>query len=351
VSGKASRRDVDNHLRFIINLANIIVIINMEEIMKSIILRPSDPERDFGPIAALISSQEDELTSEMDLKKDYEKNLGQVIGIVTAVNEQGDFQGFYWAFRNRLETGWAKFYLVVTPEVRRQGVGNKLYKDLLQAVEKGRVINLRVSVSDTCPEYREFAERRGFSEQRHHFGMKLDLDGFDDQPYDNILARLKREGFQFTSMEELGNTEDTQKKLYELNNSAALSTPGAEGERSWDSFEDFQKSVCQSDWYKPAGQIVAIEPSTGGWAAMSAITRMPGTEYAYNLFTGVDQGYRGRKLGQAVKVLALRYARDVLKVDQVRTHHNTKNLPMIAIDRKLGYTVMPGTFLMEKILE
>jgi RimJ/RimL family protein N-acetyltransferase len=83
---------------------------------------------------------------------------------------------------------------------------------------------------------------------------------------------------------------------------------------------------------------------------MSAITRREGNDYAYNLFTGVDLAYRGRKLGQAVKVLALRYARFMLKVNTVRTHHNTKNLPMIAIDRKLGYIQMPGTFLMEKNL-
>jgi len=60
--------------------------------------------------------------------------------------------------------------------------------------------------------------------------------------------------------------------------------------------------------------------------------------------------YRGRKLGQAVKVVALRYAREVLKASSVHTHHNTKNLPMIAIDRKLGYTQIPGSFSMEKVL-
>ena len=89
---------------------------------------------------------------------------------------------------------------------------------------------------------------------------------------------------------------------------------------------------------------------------MSAITRIQdatgrGGDYAYNLFTGVDRAYRGRKLAQAVKVLALRYARDVLRVDTVRTHHNAKNAPMIAIDRKLGYVQQPGTYLMEKTLD
>jgi RimJ/RimL family protein N-acetyltransferase len=79
----------------------------------------------------------------------------------------------------------------------------------------------------------------------------------------------------------------------------------------------------------------------------------PGARFsrlAYNLFTGVDARYRERKLGQAVKVIALRYARDVLGAHIVRTHHNTKNEPVLAIDRKFGYTVLPGEFVMVKEL-
>ncbi len=45
--------------------------------MKTFHLRTSDPERDFAEIAALISSQEDETTSEIALKEDYEKNKGE----------------------------------------------------------------------------------------------------------------------------------------------------------------------------------------------------------------------------------------------------------------------------------
>jgi hypothetical protein len=35
----------------------------------------------------------------------------------------------------------------------------------------------------------------------------------------------------------------------------------------------------------------------------------------------------------------------------VLTHHNPKNLPMLAIDRKLGYMQIQGEFTMEKIIE
>ena len=44
----------------------------------------------------------------------------------------------------------------------------------------------------------------------------------------------------------------------------------------------------------------------------------------------------------------LRYAKDVLKVNKIFTHHNTKNEPMLAIDRKLGYQQISGTYTMQK---
>jgi GNAT superfamily N-acetyltransferase len=319
--------------------------------MKSIKLRPTSPEKDFAEIAVLISSQEDDPTTEAALREDYEAHKDSVVGLMTAEDEQGHLLGFYWAYRNKVEPERVSFYLVVKPEYRGQGAGRSLYADMLQAVEAAQAQKLRVNVLEGCLEGLAFAGRRGFSEIRHQIGMQLDLEGFDDRPYDAILERLKDEGFRFTSMQELGNTEEAQRKLYALNDAASASTPGQGGEHAWASFEDFQESVCGADWYRPDGQIVAIDSSTGAWAGMSAVTQMQGCDYAYNLFTGVDLPYRGRKLGQAVKVLALRHARNVLKVNIVRTHHNTKNLPMIAIDTRFGYRLISGATLMEKSLK
>lgn len=152
-------------------------------------------------------------------------------------------------------------------------------------------------------------------------------------------------------MEALGNTETDQRKLYLLNDVTSSQTMGTEGEHSWSSFEDFQQSVCHSDWYNPAGQMVVIEKSTGKWVTMSAITRFEGQEEAYNLFTGVDEAFRGRKLAQAVKAKALLFARDVLGVKVVRTNHNALNEPMIAIDRKFGYVQSPGYLSLRKYLD
>ena len=315
--------------------------------MNNFLLRPAEPDRDFERLAAWFTWLEDSSNTESSLKKYYEKEKDRILHKV-AENGENRIIGFYWIERDRIVPDRDLFFLYVDPGERRKGLGSSLYQDMMQAVETSQVSTLRVNVRDDCPEGMAFVQQHGFSELSHLIAMSLDLSTFDDRPYDQVITRLKSEGLQFTSMEELGNTEEFQRKLYALNSMTAMETLGSSGEPSWSSFEDFQQHVCQAGWYKPAGQMVVIDTATGNWAAMSAITRFDGVDYAYNLHTGVDKRYRGRKLGQAVKVHALRFARDGLKANSVRTHHNTKNPPILAIDRKLGYVQIPGYFSMEK---
>lgn len=315
--------------------------------MKNIILRPAQPGNDFKQLAIWFSILEDETNTESGLKEYFEKNKKNIFHMI-AEDNHGELIGFYWALRSHLQESLATFFLFVKPEERGHGVGNFLYGNLEMAMALANIKRLRVNIWDNSPRDRAFAERRGFTERSHAMKMELNLDTFNDRAYDAIIDKLQSEGFKFTSMAELGNTEDAQRKLYLLNETTGMETLGSDGSASWASFEDFQQSVCNADWYRPDGQMVVIYTNTGDWAAMSAISRFD--DYAYNLHTGVDKRYRGRKLAQAVKVMALRYARDILKVHKVHTHHNTKNLPMIVIDLKFGYVQLPGTFLMEKTL-
>jgi GNAT superfamily N-acetyltransferase len=285
----------------------------------------------------LLSAYNDEVSTEADLKEEITKDKER-IHHQGAYDEEGNLAGFYWTFNSRLEEGRVYANLIVKPEYRHAGVGHHLAVHMEKTLSTQLTKRLRLTVLDTDPAYKKFAEMRGYTALQHLIGMELDLNKFAERPYQEIIARLKNNGFKFTSMEELGNTEEAQRKLYSLNDTAAS-----------ESFEDFQKKVCQANWYIPGGQIVVIDTATGAWAAMSAITRLQGTDYAYNLFTGVDWHYRGRQLAQAVKATALCYARDVLKVSTVRTHHNKENLPMIHIDRKFGYVDLPGHYTMEKI--
>lgn len=318
--------------------------------MNPIHLRDVDPARDFKQLAAWFTGLEDWPNTEESLTTFYKEEQARIITKM-AVDDQDALAGFSWLEKNRTDPDRAYFYLFVSPEHRRKGAGSLLYADMLKSIKGLPLKKLRVSVWDDCPEGRVFADKHGFREWLHQIAMQLDLRAFDDSPYQAYIDRLQGEGFVFTSMGELGNIEEAQRKEYILNESTSADVPGTEGESTWSTFEDFQKRVCQADWFIADGQKLVIDSATGEFVAMSAITRYKDADYAYNLHTGVDRNYRGCGLAQAVKITALRYARDVLKVDKVRTHHNTFNLPMIAIDRKLGYVQKPGTFAMEKLLD
>ena len=148
--------------------------------MKTITLRPAEPERDFAQLAIWFSMLEDDSLSEQGLKEYYEKRRETTIQRV-AENEEGELLGFYWVYFNDMES--CNIDLFVKPERRRQGIGKNLYEDLEQSVKTTQAKKLHVTIMDTSSESRIFAEQRGFSERWHFIPMRLNLETFNDKPY------------------------------------------------------------------------------------------------------------------------------------------------------------------------
>jgi len=314
-------------------------------------IQPADPMRHFTAIAALMTSQETEPTTEQSLAEWYKRQLEDGIQLSVALSPKASVLGFFGIYRENLNYEQLYgIYLIVEQGSRGCGLGSLLYDNLLSQAVKLGARKLKTRIRDTNEAGINFANQRGFVEKKHSIEMMFDLSSWDASRYDPTLHALQAQGFRFTNMAELGDTQEARRKLYTLNSTAAATDPGSDGVPPWASFEDFNKVVCNTSWYHPDGQIIAIDTHTGGWAAMSAITVFAGADHAYNLFTGTDVRYRGRKLAQAVKALALRKAR-TFGVDAVRTSHNSENAAMIAIDTKLGYVRTPGTLIMEKDME
>jgi RimJ/RimL family protein N-acetyltransferase len=318
--------------------------------LTDISIQPADPQRHFDAIAALISSQETEPSTQQTLLEWYNKQLDDGIQFTATVSPLGEVLGFNGIYRDNsnLECHYG-LYLIVDQVFRGQGLASLLYDNLLSHATYFKWRTLIIRVRDTCVEGIRFDTQRGFVEKKHSIEMMFDLKTWDESPYEPVLHVLQAQGFRFTNRAELGDTPEARRRLYALNNGASATDPGSDGIPPWATFKEFEKDICTSYWYRPDGQIVAIDTISGEWAAMSAITVFEGVDHAYNLFTGTDVGYRGRKLAQAVKSLALRNAR-TFEVDPVRTSHNSENAAMIAIDTKLGYVHTPGTLIMVKEL-
>jgi mycothiol synthase len=318
--------------------------------LTDILLQPADPQRHFAAMAALFSTFETEPTTPESLLEWYHNRLKHGIRLTAALTGEGNLAGLSSIYRDNLNIpNHYGLYLIVDQAFRGVGLGSRMYAELIEQAEKWKAQTLRTRVRDNSEKSLRFALQRGFVQKKHSIEMKFELSTWDEARYQPMLTALKEQGFHFTNMAELGDNIEARQKLFELNSRAAATDPGSDGIAPWASFEEFSQNVCNSSWYRPEGQIVAIDIHTGDWVAMSAITVFSGSDHAYNLFTGTDIHYRGRKLAQAVKSLALRQAR-TFGVDSVCTNHDSENAAMIAIDTKLGYVRTPGMLVMEKIM-
>ncbi len=229
--------------------------------------------------------------------------------------------------------------VIVMPGFRRRGIGSRLYEIALTAAELQGATRLECEVRDHTPEWLQFALARRFQIDRHVFESTLDLTTFDESPFAGTLGAVQAQGVRFFTLADAGNTEANQRKLYELNKRNALDIPGSEG--TFPRFEDFSGYVFQASWFRAAGQILAAEGDR--WIGLSAVGYFTQTNSSYNMHTGVLKEYRGRKIALALKLLAIRRARD-WGAAYIRTNNDSQNAPILAINQKLGYKPEPGFY-------
>ncbi len=231
----------------------------------------------------------------------------------------------------------------VFPEYRNQGIGAHLYDEAVAFARAGGCDFLIGSVREDSAEGMRFVTKRHYGFARHIFESCLPLAGFDEARFIPALEKAKESGIRFSSLAETGDQDEKiLRSLHTLNAALVADEPANAGVgNSFSSFEDFQKIVFRSSWYRPDGQIFALDGDR--WVGMAAVGIFTETNSAYNMITGVDREYRGRGIAQALKLLAVRFALHH-GVDYIRTNNDSANEVMLAINRKFGYVPEPGLF-------
>lgn len=253
---------------------------------------------------------------------------GAVAGYVEAVHSPWDEEGAF------------ELELVVDPTWRGRGAGSALWDAARDSLAAAHATRIEAQIRDTDATAERFAQARAFLLERRRFESTLDLASFEWSRFAGVIERLEACGARFLSLADAGDTEDARRTAYEINRRAALDIPGRA--QTFAPFEEWRRFVCGATWYRPEGQILVALGQT--WVGLSAVGYYAASNSMYNMITGVDRAYRGRGLALGLKLRTIQLAQR-LGADYIRTHNDSENAPMLAINHRLGYQPEPGLLM------
>jgi GNAT superfamily N-acetyltransferase len=248
-----------------------------------------------------------------------------------------------------IERGRVKVTAVIAPCHRGRGAGTALLAALEQQARENGATTLYAEIGGNDAAGLAYCERRGFAREMQVYQSRLDLAAFDGAPFAGMVEALEAEGFRFFRLKG-ERSEQNDRKAYLTAKETHEDIPGSpEGQPP---FETWRKIVLDSNWFPSAGVLVADDttlPGSDRFAGLAILEVMPGGQAIYNRFTGTARAYRGRKVGLALKLLAVDAARE-LGGTYLFTDNNDINTPIVEMNRKLGYVASVGHYVISKAL-
>ncbi len=309
--------------------------------MNNLDIRLANPATDLPAIARLISPYEANLVTVDQVCAWFAYNPPERISQrLAAVNENDIVRG-YGVVVHEGSAPTRRFYvwLGIEPALRGRGIGSALWEAALAFLREHGATRVKSEVQDHDPASQAFAERRGLVVERHSFGSWLDIAAFDETPHLPAIRTLAAQGIRFCALADFPDTPETRHKLYDLNTANDLDVPGAENDTP--TFSHCEEFVIRAPWFCREGQLLAVDGDT--WVGLCAVGLTPEAHSAYNAHTGVLCTYRGRKIAQSLKIMAIRYARQH-GAQITRTHNDSLNAPILAINRRLSYQSEPSKY-------
>jgi mycothiol synthase len=246
-----------------------------------------------------------------------------------AYGEYGQDVGQYHPQRFRL-------FVTVRPEYQRQGIGSSLWETLNQAIAEFNPIGM---VSNTREDMLglEFLKKRGFTEKMRTWENRIDVTNFDATPYQHLRTELERQNIELLSLEQILAQENAAREYYQLNIEVGRDVPRAYPmtERS---FEDFSKWNLENPKVLKVGTFLAVQ--NGALIGLSQLFKSDGDYLTIGL-TGVRREARGKHIALALKVACLEWAQQN-NYPEIRTWNDSNNLPILALNTKLGFKQCPA---------
>jgi GNAT superfamily N-acetyltransferase len=223
----------------------------------------------------------------------------------------------------------------VDPDHRRRGIGSRLVAAVL--AEAGQTdLAVWTMVSEADIGSLAFMAHHGFVERDRMFESALALRSFEPDAFADVLDTARSRGIRFVRFIDV-DTPRMRRRLHRLTNELNHDVPARVAVIS-SSYEEWVGAWLEAPHSRPDLVVVAFDGEEPV-AVSSIIVTVDGT--ALNQMSGVRRSHRGLGLGLAVKVEALRRAREA-GITEIRTDNHVRNAPMLAINARLGYRRLPG---------
>lgn len=303
-------------------------------------------EADYPAIAAVITAAQGgrTITAE-DLKASADKTRNHPKGLHFAewVAEQGgEIVGFagvaQWAGSHHPDRYNAM--LTVPEQHGRQGIGSALADTVQTHLQRRGALEVIAVAKEVKPYTVTFLERRGFTELEREFTNILKMA--DYQATTPSLA----DGYRLITlpdlMAEMGE-EPALEAFRRTFNEARADEPRQIAAQPY-SLADIQEYV-QHPTFFPEGILLAVTDA-GEVAALTELWLDLADDKAMNTgLTGTARAQRRKGLALALKIASLNMAQ-ARGIQKILTHNASTNVPMLAINKKLGFKPEPAKIVM-----
>jgi mycothiol synthase len=178
---------------------------------------------------------------------------------------------------------------------------------------------------------REFQEDRDLS----LLMMRLDPAAFKLEPFAEYEDRVREQGIEIKTLNDLRAEQARDRKLYELFYELRKGLPHQTTQAP---FDYFMKQRVKKSSIVPEAYFVAIHD--GEYVGLSYM-EVTGQVDLYIKFTGARAAYQRRGIALTLKLKGIAYAKQH-KYKTVTTTNNASNEPIIRLNTKLGFVRQPA---------
>lgn len=259
--------------------------------------------------------------------------LAETAGEVVAVAQVWQAPWMYHPDRYHAE-------LAVRPDHQRRGIGTRLAATMQEHLQGRGAAEVLAGAYETAPHALRMLEERGFREAMRFFDNMLQLDGLNLADWHAEMQMP--EGVRALSLADL---------MAEVGEEAAMSAYHAcflEARQDVPRtakptplpLPEFSQRQTDTNFFAP-GILLAVT-AAGEVVALSELWKSPGDPQRLNVgLTGTRRAWRRRGLGLALKLRGLKLAQE-LGVRELWTHNASTNLPMLALNERLGFRPRPA---------